>query len=45
MPFAEIAGADASGEIQEFYQRLIRDIYVKWADTRSLPYPPPLPRD
>ena len=43
VPAAEVAEAERSGELIPLYLGIIRDIYVKWAETSGRPLPPTLP--
>ena len=44
LPAAEVAEAEARGELVPLYAGVIHDIYGKWAQSCGCPPPPELPR-
>lgn len=43
VPSDEVLEADSTGELRQFYGRVIRDIYQKWSTSSNCQPPPALP--
>ena len=43
LPTAELAEAEAAGQLPTIFVGIIREVYCKWAESKGCPAPPELP--